>query len=61
MRWGEQLIAQTRNTRAAQPLIPLFVAPQLWDVVDDQDAVDLVANVEDPQEASEMLLQHALR
>lgn len=32
----------------------------LWDVTDDQDAVDLVADIEDPQEASEKLLQHAL-
>jgi len=33
---------------------------QLWDVCDDQDAVDLVRNIQDPQEASKRLLEHAL-
>ncbi|CAO1614798.1 unnamed protein product [Parajaminaea phylloscopi] len=32
----------------------------LWDVTDDQDAVDLIANVHDPQQAAQTLLQHAL-
>jgi protein phosphatase PTC1 len=32
----------------------------LWDVCEDQDAVDLVRGVEDPQEASKKLLEHAL-
>ncbi|PWN41519.1 PP2C-domain-containing protein [Ceraceosorus guamensis] len=32
----------------------------LWDVIDDQDAVDLVADIQDPQEAAEKLLAHAL-
>ncbi|GMK53539.1 hypothetical protein CspeluHIS016_0101250 [Cutaneotrichosporon spelunceum] len=32
----------------------------LWDVCEDQDAVDLVRDVEDPQEASKKLLEHAL-
>ncbi|KAF8629677.1 hypothetical protein AX17_005613 [Amanita inopinata Kibby_2008] len=32
----------------------------LWDVVGDQNAVELVRDVEDAQEASEMLLKHAL-
>ncbi|WQF75158.1 Putative PPM-type phosphatase, divalent cation binding, protein phosphatase 2C family [Colletotrichum destructivum] len=32
----------------------------LWDVCSDQDAVDLVRNVEDPVEASKLLVDHAL-
>jgi len=32
----------------------------LWDVVDDQGAVDLIRNVKDAQEASAILKQHAL-
>ncbi|WOO82399.1 Protein phosphatase 2C 1 [Vanrija pseudolonga] len=32
----------------------------LWDVCEDQDAVDLIRNVSDPQEASKRLLEHAL-
>jgi serine/threonine protein phosphatase PrpC len=34
---------------------------QLWDVVDDQDAVDLIKDIEDPQQASDALLRHALQ
>lgn len=33
---------------------------QLWDVTDDQEAVDLVLEERDPQVASDMLLKHAL-
>lgn len=33
---------------------------QLWDVCEDQDAVDLIRNEPDPQEASKKLLDHAL-
>ncbi|BEJ13699.1 hypothetical protein CspHIS471_0308730 [Cutaneotrichosporon sp. HIS471] len=32
----------------------------LWDVCEDQDAVDLVRGVEDPQDASKKLLEHAM-
>jgi len=32
----------------------------LWDVCSDQEAVDLVRHVPDPQEASEMLVDYAL-
>ncbi|KAJ9634490.1 uncharacterized protein PV06_10618 [Exophiala oligosperma] len=32
----------------------------LWDVCSDQEAVDLVRNVQDPQQASKMLVDHAL-
>lgn len=33
---------------------------QLWDVCSDQEAVDLIRNVTDPQEASKLLVDHAL-
>nr|CDI52286.1 related to phosphoprotein phosphatase 2C [Melanopsichium pennsylvanicum 4] len=32
----------------------------LWDVIEDQEAVDLIKNVQDPQFASQELLKHAL-
>ena len=32
----------------------------IWDVMTDQQAVDLVRGVQDPQEASDMLVKHAL-
>lgn len=34
--------------------------PQLWDVCSDQEAVDLIRQVQDPQLASKMLVDHAL-
>ena len=33
---------------------------QLWDVCSDQEAVDLVRHVHDPQSASKILVDHAL-
>jgi protein phosphatase PTC1 len=33
---------------------------QLWDVCTDQDAVNLVRDVDDPEQASKMLVEHAL-
>lgn len=33
---------------------------QLWDVCSDQEAVDLVREIEDPNEAAKLLVQHAL-
>ncbi|OZJ05417.1 hypothetical protein BZG36_02020 [Bifiguratus adelaidae] len=32
----------------------------LWDVCEDQEAVDLIADIEDPQVASQKLLDHAI-
>ena len=32
----------------------------LWDVCTDQDACDLVQNIQDPEEASRALVDHAL-
>ncbi len=34
---------------------------QLWDVVNDQGAVDLVRAIADPRKAAEELLEHAYR
>lgn len=34
---------------------------QLWDVTEDQDAVNLIRNKTDPQEASQVLLDHAIQ
>jgi protein phosphatase PTC1 len=33
---------------------------QLWDVCSDQEAVDLIRNIHDPQAASKALVEHAL-
>lgn len=33
----------------------------LWDVCSDQEACDLIAEIEDPQIAAQMLVQHALK
>ena len=32
----------------------------VWDVCSDQNAVDLIRDIKDPQEASEKLLSHAM-
>lgn len=37
-----------------------FPLTQLWDVIEDQEAVDLIKDVQDPQVASQELLNHAL-
>ena len=37
-----------------------IVFQQLWDVCSDQEAVDLVRNIHDPQQASKVLVDHAL-
>lgn len=36
------------------------ISRQLWDVTDDQTAVDLIRKVEDAQEASRVLLDYAI-
>ncbi|GAA5812892.1 hypothetical protein MFLAVUS_006352 [Mucor flavus] len=38
----------------------LFYSFYLWDVCEDQDAVDLIKDIKDPQAASRKLLDHAL-
>jgi protein phosphatase PTC1 len=35
--------------------------PQLWDVTEDQDAVDLIRSTADPQKASKLLLDFAMQ
>src|SRR6266498_4183609 len=37
-----------------------FMYIKLWDVCDDQEAVDLIKDIEDPQIASAKLIEHAL-
>jgi len=39
----------------------LLILLQLWDVCSDQEAVDLIRNVRDPQAASRHLVEHALQ
>lgn len=41
-------------------VLPLLIIQQLWDVCSDQEAVDLIRNIYDPQEASKLLVDHAL-
>jgi len=41
-------------------LIIHFCFHQLWDVANDQSAIDLVRDIDDAQKASSRLLQHAL-
>jgi protein phosphatase PTC1 len=38
----------------------MLTTDQLWDVCSDQEAVDLIRQVNDPQEASKMLVDYAL-
>lgn len=33
---------------------------KLWDITGDQGAIDLIRNIQDAQEASHVLVQHAL-
>ncbi|KDN46803.1 PP2C-domain-containing protein [Tilletiaria anomala UBC 951] len=52
----------TTETRLTEEDSLLIVACDgLWDVVDDQDAVELVKDVQDAQEAADLLLKHALQ
>lgn len=50
----------TETTLSDQDTFLIVACDGLWDVTDDQDAVDLVANEPDPQAAAACLLQHAL-
>jgi len=36
------------------------VARQVWDVIEDQEAVDLVRAIDDPREASNVLVRRSL-
>ena len=38
----------------------MLTVAQVWDVCSDQEAVDLIRNVADPQEASKLLVEHSL-
>lgn len=50
----------TETTLTDEDSFLIVACDGLWDVVDDQDAVDLIRDIQDPQEASQHLLQHAL-
>ena len=58
----------TRTSSSSWPvMVSVFGLPvnveltrQLWDVAEDQDAVNLIRGVADPQEASKRLLDHAM-
>lgn len=50
----------TETTLSDQDTFLIVACDGLWDVTDDQDAVDLVRDEKDPQAAAARLLQHAL-
>lgn len=50
----------TETDLTAQDDFLILACDGLWDVCDDQDAVDLIKDIKDPQEASQKLLDHAL-
>lgn len=50
----------TETTLSDQDSFLIVACDGLWDVADDQDAVDLIRDEKDPQVAAARLLQHAL-
>lgn len=48
------------NFSRRYPALTSETSRQLWDVTDDQTAVDLIRKVEDAQEASRVLLDYAI-
>ncbi|PLW45125.1 hypothetical protein PCASD_04572 [Puccinia coronata f. sp. avenae] len=50
----------TETTLGVEDRFLIIACDGLWDVCEDQDAVNLILNVKDPQEASRILLDHAL-
>lgn len=54
MRWGEYSPSSVPTCETS------LTTRQLWDVCSDQEAVDLIRNVSDPQTASKALVEHAL-
>ncbi|KAI7959906.1 hypothetical protein MJO29_004974 [Puccinia striiformis f. sp. tritici] len=50
----------TETTLTGEDQFLIIACDGLWDVCGDQDAVELIMNVKDPQEASRVLLDHAL-
>ncbi|KAK9702737.1 mgpp2cl-1, protein phosphatase 2C-like protein 1 [Basidiobolus ranarum] len=51
----------TEITLSSQDPFLILACDGLWDVCSDQEAIDLIADIEDPQEASDKLLDYALR
>lgn len=50
----------TETTLGPDDQFLIIACDGLWDVCEDQDAVNLILDVKDPQEASRILLDHAL-
>ncbi|KAI8456982.1 protein phosphatase [Phakopsora pachyrhizi] len=50
----------TETTLGNDDQFLIIACDGLWDVCEDQDAVNLISEVSDPQEASRILLDHAL-
>ncbi|ORX35082.1 phosphatase 2C-domain-containing protein, partial [Kockovaella imperatae] len=50
----------TETTLDDQDEFLIVACDGLWDVCEDQDAVDIIRSVQDPQEASRRLLDHAI-
>ncbi|KAI8883884.1 protein phosphatase 2C [Backusella circina FSU 941] len=50
----------TETELGAEDDFLILACDGLWDVCDDQDAVDLIRDIQDPQEASQKLLDYAL-
>ncbi|CDR88105.1 related to phosphoprotein phosphatase 2C [Sporisorium scitamineum] len=51
----------TETVLGSEDSFLIIACDGLWDVIEDQEAVDLVRNVQDPQVASQELLTHALK
>lgn len=50
----------TRTVLGEKDSFMILACDGIWDVCSDEEAVELIQNIKDPQEASEVLLKHAL-
>ncbi|SAM78574.1 related to phosphoprotein phosphatase 2C [Ustilago bromivora] len=50
----------TETVLGSEDSFLIIACDGLWDVIEDQEAVDLIKDLQDPQEASQRLLEHAL-
>ncbi|CAG8795689.1 12201_t:CDS:2, partial [Racocetra persica] len=51
----------TETTLTEKDPFLILACDGLWDVCNDQEAVDLIKDIMDPQEASTKLIKHALQ